>query len=324
MLLAIIAIIVGLPVLLWSAGKFVGGAAGIARHFGLSPLLIGMLIIGFGTSAPEIIVSIFAAVQGNSGIALGNAYGSNIANIALILGLTAVISPIAVSSDIIKRELPILLGLTFFASWQLIDFYISKDDAFSLLGLFILLMGWSIWAATKGDKDKLAEGYDGEIPGDDISVKTNVIWLFTGLLLLVASSRILVWGAVEIATDFGVSDTIIGLTIIAVGTSLPELASSLMAIRKGEHDMALGNVIGSNMFNTLAVVGIAGTIQPMQVEPSFLYRDVLIMLVLSVALFIFCIGLKGRQGRLNRLEGGVFVVGYVAYTWYLVQSAFVG
>ena len=322
MLLPSLAIIAGLLVLLCSAEKFVGGAAGVARHFGLSPLLIGMLIIGFGTSAPEIIVSVFAALQGNSGIALGNAYGSNIANIALILGLTAVISPIAVRSDIIRRELPILLGLTFFACWQLIDFHVSKDDAFSLLGLFILLMGWSIWTGMKGSSDTLAAEYEGEINPDDASVKTNVIWLLAGLALLVASSRILVWGAVEIATQFGVSDTIIGLTIIAVGTSLPELASSLMAIRKGEHDLALGNVIGSNMFNTLAVVGLAGTIQPMQVEPSFFYRDVMIMLGLSVALFIFCIGIKG-QGRLNRLEGGVFVLGYVAYTWYLVQSAFV-
>lgn len=322
MLLASLAILAGLPVLLWSAGKFVGGSAGVARHFGLSPLLIGMLIIGFGTSAPEIIVSVFAAMQGNSGIALGNAYGSNIANIALILGLTAVFSPIMVRSDIIKRELPILLGLTFFAAWQLIDFNVSKDDAFSLLGLFILLMGWSIWTGMKGDSDNLAAEYDDQIRSEEASVKTNVIWLLAGLALLVASSRILVWGAVEIATHFGVSDTIIGLTIIAVGTSLPELASSLMAVKKGEHEMALGNVIGSNMFNTLAVVGIAGTIQPMSVEPVFLYRDVLIMVASTVALFIFCIGIRG-QGRLNRFEGGAFVLAYIAYTWYLVQSAFI-
>lgn len=321
MLLASIAILAGLPVLLWSAGKFVDGAAGIARRIGMSPLLIGMLIIGFGTSAPEIIVSVFAALQGNSGIALGNAYGSNIANIALILGLTALVSPIAVKSEIIKRELPILLGLTFFASWQLLDFNVSKDDAFSLLGLFILLMGWSIWTGMKGDDDNLAAEFDEQINSEESTVKTSIIWLLAGLVLLIASSRILVWGAVEIATQFGVSDTIIGLTIIAIGTSLPELASSLMAVKKGEHDMALGNVIGSNMFNTLAVVGIAGTIQPMEVEHSFLYRDVLIMLCFSVALFVFCIGIK-RQGRLNRLEGGAFVCAYVAYSVFLVQSAF--
>ena len=322
MLLASLAILIGLPVLLWSAGKFVGGAASVANHFGVSPLLIGMLIIGFGTSAPEIIVSIFAAIQGNSGIALGNAYGSNIANILLILGLTAIISPIAVKSEIIKKELPVLLGITFFAAWQVWDLNISKDDAFSLLGLFVLLLSWSIYHGMKGDKDALADEYDEEINSNEGTVKTHVMWLIEGLLLLVASSRMLVWGAVEVATFFGVSDTIIGLTVIAIGTSLPELASSLMAVKKGEHDLAIGNVIGSNMFNTLAVVGIAGTIQPMTVGSEFLYRDVMVMFASTIALFIFCIGIKG-QGRLNRLEGGAFVLAYAAYTYWLIQAAFI-
>ncbi|WP_414830366.1 calcium/sodium antiporter [Alteromonas sp. H39] len=322
MLLASLAIIIGLPVLLWSAGKFVGGSAAVANHFGVSPLLIGMLIIGFGTSAPEIIVSVFAAAQGNSGIALGNAFGSNIANILLILGLTALISPIAVKSEIIRKEIPVMLGLTFFAAWLLLDMNLSKDDAFSLMGLFILLVSWSIWTAIKGDKDALAEEYSEEINASQGTVKTHVMWLITGLLLLIASSRILVWGAVEVASFFGVSDTIIGLTIIAVGTSLPELASSLVAVRKGEHDLALGNVIGSNMFNTLAVVGIAGMIQPMTIDASFLYRDIVVMLAATVALFIFCIGIKG-QGRLNRLEGGSFLAAYIIYTYVLINSAFI-
>lgn len=322
MLLAGLAIAIGLPVLLWSAGKFVDGAASIANHFGVSPLLIGMLIIGFGTSAPEIIVSIFAALKGSAGIALGNAYGSNIANIMLILGLTALISPIAVRSDIIKKELPILLGITFFAVWQVLDGTVSSDDAFSLLGLFVLLISWSIWHGMQGDKDVLAEEYSDEINATEGTVKTHLIWLITGLLLLVASSRMLVWGAVEVATFFGVSDTIIGLTVIAIGTSLPELASSLIAVRKGEHDLALGNVIGSNMFNTLAVVGIAGTIQPMSVAADFLYRDVLVMVVATIALFLFCIGIK-RQGRLNRLEGAAFLAAYIAYTYWLITVAFI-
>ncbi|WP_218397906.1 calcium/sodium antiporter [Alteromonas lipotrueae] len=321
MLLASLAILIGLPVLLWSAGKFVGGAASVANHFGVSPLLIGMLIIGFGTSAPEIIVSIFAAIQGNSGIALGNAYGSNIANILLILGLTALISPIAVKSNIIKKEIPVLLGITFFASWQVLDQTVSKDDAFSLLGLFMLLISWSIWHGMQGSKDKLADEYSEEINATEGTIKTHIVWLITGLLLLVASSRILVWGAVEVATFFGVSDTIIGLTVIAIGTSLPELASSLIAVKKGEHDLALGNVIGSNMFNTLAVVGIAGTIQPMTVSADFLYRDVVVMLAATVALFVFCIGYK-RQGRLNRVEGGAFVAAYAIYTYWLISIAF--
>ena len=321
MLLASLAILIGLPVLLWSAGKFVGGAASVANHFGVSPLLIGMLIIGFGTSAPEIIVSIFAAIQGNSGIALGNAYGSNIANILLILGLTALISPIAVKSNIIKKEIPVLLGITFFASWQVLDQTVSKDDAFSLLGLFVLLISWSIWHGMQGSKDKLADEYSEEINASEGTIKTHIVWLLTGLLLLVASSRMLVWGAVEVATYFGVSDTIIGLTVIAIGTSLPELASSLIAGKKGEHDLAIGNVIGSNMFNTLAVVDIAGTIQPMSVSADFLYRDVVVMLAATVALFVFCIGFK-RQGRLNRVEGGAFVAAYAIYTYWLISIAF--
>ncbi|WP_137167532.1 calcium/sodium antiporter [Salinimonas lutimaris] len=323
MILATVAILVGLPVLLWSAGKFVDGASGVARHFGVSPLIIGMIIIGFGTSAPEIIVSVFASVQGNSGIALGNAFGSNIANIGLVLGLTALFSPIAVRSEIIRRELPIMLAITFIATWQLLDLNLSKDDAFTLLGLFLLLMGWSIWQGIKGKNDSLASEYENELESGATPVKANVVWLLAGLVLLIASSRILVWGAVEIATHFGVSDTIIGLTIIAVGTSLPELASSLMAVRKKEHDLALGNVIGSNMFNILAVVGLAGVIHPTQIDSSFFYRDIMVMVAFSVALFIFCIGIK-RQGRLNRLEGGAFCLAYIGYTWYLINSAFIG
>jgi cation:H+ antiporter len=324
MLLASIAILIGLPILLWSADKFVDGAAAVAKHFGLPPLLIGMLIIGFGTSAPEIIVSIFAALQGNSGIALGNAYGSNIANVALILGITALVSPIAVRSEIIKKELPIMLGIMFFAAWQIFDLTLSYDDAFSLIGLFVLLMSWSVWQGLKGDsKDALAGEVSDTIETETGPLKNHILWLLVGLIILILSSRALVWGAVEIATLFGVSDTIIGLTIIAIGTSLPELASSLIAVKKGEHDMALGNVIGSNMFNTLAVVGIAGMIQPMTIEPIFFYRDVLFMLVTSIALFVFCIGLKG-PGRLNRLEGGIFLAAYIGYTYYLITSAFIG
>ena len=203
----------------------------------------------------------------------------------------------------------------------MLDQSVSKDDAFSLLGLFVLLISWSIWHGMQGSKDKLADEYSEEINASEGTIKTHIVWLLTGLLLLVASSRMLVWGAVEVATFFGVSDTIIGLTVIAIGTSLPELASSLIAVKKGEHDLALGNVIGSNMFNTLAVVGIAGTIQPMSVSADFLYRDVVVMLAATIALFVFCIGYK-RQGRLNRVEGGAFVAAYAIYTYWLISIAF--
>lgn len=320
MTLPILAIGAGLILLLWSAGKFVDGAAATARYLGMSPLLIGMLIIGFGTSAPEMIVSVFAANQGNPGLALGNAYGSNIANIALILGLTAILSPIAVRSEVLKKELPLLLGITLFSVYQLLDLKVSHDDAYALLGIFAGLMAWSIYSGMQSSDDALGDDVASEIP-EHQPLKKSLLILTVGLLILVASSRLLVWGAVEVATAFGVSDVIIGLTVIAIGTSLPELAAAIVAVKKGEHELALGNVIGSNLFNTLGVVGLAGVIAPMEVAPEFLYRDAVLMVGLTIALFVSCIGLKG-PGRISRTEGGIFAAIYFSYMTYLVIASF--
>jgi cation:H+ antiporter len=320
MTLPILAIGAGLILLLWSASKFVDGAAATARYLGMSPLLIGMLIIGFGTSAPEMIVSVFAATQGNPGLALGNAYGSNIANIALILGLTALISPIAVRSEVLKKELPLLLGITLFSVYQLLDLRVSHDDAYALLGIFAGLMAWSIYSGTQSGDDALGDDVASEIP-EHQPLKKSLLILIGGLLLVIASSRLLVWGAVEVATAFGVSDVVIGLTVIAIGTSLPELAAAIAAVKKGEHELALGNVIGSNLFNTLGVVGLAGVIAPMEVAPEFLYRDAVLMVGLTIALLVSCIGLKG-PGRINRMEGGIFAAIYVTYMTYLVLTSF--
>jgi cation:H+ antiporter len=293
MTLAFIAVIFGLVLLVWSADRFVEGSASSARHFGMPPLLIGMVVVGFGTSAPEMVVSALAASQGNPGIALGNAYGSNITNIALILGLTALISPIAVHSQILRRELPILTVVTGLAAWQIRDSEISRLDAIVLLGLFAGLMIWTIWQGMRNKADALGNEMEQQLDVRAMPIRRAVFWLLVGLVLLIISSRILVWGAVEIAHGFGVSDMIIGLTIIAVGTSLPELASSLIAIRKGEHDIALGNILGSNLFNTLAVVGIAGTIHPMSVGPEVFSRDMLVMATLTVSLFVIGYGFRG-------------------------------
>ena len=279
-----------------------------------------MLIIGFGTSAPEMIVSVFAASQGNPGLALGNAYGSNIANIALILGLTALLSPIAVRSEVLKKELPLLLGITLFSVYQLLDLRVSHDDAYSLLGIFAGLMAWSIYSGTQSGDDALGDDVASEIP-EHQPLRKSLIILIGGLLLVIASSRLLVWGAVEVATAFGVSDVVIGLTVIAIGTSLPELAAAIAAVKKGEHELALGNVIGSNLFNTLGVVGLAGVIAPMEVAPEFLYRDAVLMVGLTIALLVSCIGLKG-PGRINRMEGGIFAAIYVTYMTYLVLTSF--
>ncbi len=321
MTLAIIAVIFGLVLLVWSADRFIEGAAITARHFGMPPLLIGMVIVGFGTSAPEIVVSAISSLQGNPGLALGNAYGSNIANIALVLGLTAIISPIIVESQVIRKELPILIAVTALAAYQLADGNITLSDAIVLLVVFFCIMGWSIWQGMRTKGDDLGVEISSELDEHAMPLKRAVLWLVVGMLLLVVSSRILVWGAVDIAQTLGVSDVIIGLTVVAIGTSLPELASSLIATRKGEHDIAIGNVIGSNLFNTLAVVGIAGTIHPMAVEPEVFSRDILVMSALTLALFVFAYGFRG-QGRLNRLEGSILLASYIAYTAYLVAQVF--
>ncbi|MEE4241941.1 MAG: calcium/sodium antiporter [Desulfopila sp.] len=320
MLTAISALIAGLALLVWSADRFVEGAAATARHFGMPPLLIGMVIVGFGTSAPEMVVSALAALEGSPGIALGNAYGSNIANIALILGVTALISPIMVHSAVLRKELPILTLVTFLSVGLIADLELSRFDAVLLLLVFGGVMAWTIYQGLQPKSDSLAQEVEEETADKAIPLNRAVFWLVVGLLLLIASSRLLVWGAVEIAQIFEVSDMIIGLTIVAVGTSLPELASSVVAARKGEHDIALGNVIGSNLFNTLAVVGIAGTIYPFAVEPETLSRDMIVMGALTVSLFLIGYGFRGRKGRVNRFEGMALLLVYVGYSAWLISS----
>lgn len=318
MALAITAVIIGLVLLVWSADRFVEGAAATARHFGMPSLLIGMVVVGFGTSAPEMVVSAISSFQGNPGLALGNAYGSNITNIALILGLTSLISPITVHSQILRKELPILTAVTVLAAWQLWDSELSRFDALVLLGVFAGLMAWTILQGMK-KSDTLGDDVDKKMDTQELPLKKALLWLIIGLILLIASSRCLVWGAVQIAQGLGVSDLIIGLTIVAVGTSLPELASSIIAIRKGEHDLALGNVVGSNLFNTLAVVGIAGTIHPMSVSADVLSRDIFVMALLTIALFAIGFGFRG-PGRVNRYEGALLLSCYIGYTVYLISG----
>ncbi|HGO5815488.1 TPA: calcium/sodium antiporter [Mannheimia haemolytica] len=324
MTLALAAIIGGLIILVWSADRFVEGAASTARHFGMAPLLIGIVVIGFGTSAPEMIVSASSALNGSPGIALGNAYGSNITNIALILGLTAMIKPLLVSSDILKKELPILMAVTLLSAYLIYDANVTQLDAIILLAVFAAYMVWTVFTAMKSKNDALAIDIDAELAANSqMSLGKSILWLIIGLVLLVVSSQFLVWGAVEVAKFFGVSDLVIGLTIVAVGTSLPELASSIAAARKGEVDLALGNIIGSNLFNTLAVVGIAGAIKPMQVATEVFSRDMLIMSALTFLLFMFGLNLYHRPegGRINRLEGLLLFTCYVGYNFYLFKTA---
>ena len=320
MLLPIIAVIIGLVLLVWSADKFVEGAAGGAKHLGVSPLLIGMLILGFGTSAPEMVISSLASLEGKSDLALGNAIGSNISNIALILGITCVFMPIGVHSRALKKELPILTGVSLVMSYLLYDARLERLDSLILLAAFGLFVSWSVWQATSNKADLLGEEVLDELEAAPLGLRSSVLWLFAGFVVLLGSSRVLVWGAVEIAKIMGVSDLIIGLTVVAVGTSLPELASTIAAAKKGEHDIAFGNVIGSNIFNTLAVVGLAGAIHPIKVSPEVFSRDLVVMCGLTLSLFVFGFGFRGKMGRINRFEGALLLIGYVAYTSYLVVT----
>ncbi|MEC8011109.1 MAG: calcium/sodium antiporter [Pseudomonadota bacterium] len=310
MLIAALAILAGFVLLIWSADRFVDGAAVSAKYAGLSPLLIGMLVIGFGTSAPEMLVSALAALDGNTNLALGNAIGSNIVNTSLILGCTALIAPIAVQSTILKKEIPILVGAVLLVGALFMNNALSRLDAWVILAAFFAFIFWSLKTA-KMTPDSSLEADVEETANTNISLKKAIFMLVTGLVILIGSSRLLVWGAVEIATELQVSDLIIGLTIVALGTSLPELASSIIAARKGQHDLALGNIIGSNIFNILAVVGIAGAIQPIEsLSVDIMHRDWPFMAVLTVAIFFMGIGLK-KQGRINRVEGGILLSAYI-------------
>jgi cation:H+ antiporter len=321
MMTALAAIVGGLILLVWSADRFVEGSAATARHFGMPPLLIGMVVVGFGTSAPEMLVSAQAALQHNPGIAIGNAYGSNIANIALILGVCALIRPIAVHSQVLRKELPVLIAVTALTAYQLRDGELSRADAWVLLGVFGVLMAWSVSQGLRQRADVLGDEMEQELAVHAMPLGRGLFWVGLGLVVLILSSRILLWGAVEVARGLGVSDLVIGLTIVALGTSLPEFASSFMAVRKGEDDIALGNVLGSNLFNTLAVVGFAGAIRPMAVAPEVLSRDIPVMALLTVSLFIISYGFRG-QGLINRFGGAVLLASYLAYAAFLVLSVF--
>lgn len=321
MLLSALGIIVGLVVLVWSADLFVDGAAGVARSLGVSTLLVGMIVVGFGTSAPEMSVAVLSSLQGNPGIALGNAYGSNIANIALILGIAALISPIIIRSQVLKKELPILLAITFLAYYHLQDGQITMIEGAIELAVLVLVFAWM---TLQGRKETVqVDTLEAAVEEEFEQIRPAKAWslLIVGLVLLVVSSRVLVWASVNIAHSFGVSDLIIGLTVIAIGTSLPELAASITAARKGQHDLAVGNVIGSNLFNTLAVVGLIGVIHPMPVPAEVVSRDWMVMFALTVLLFVIGYPKNARgEKNISRLGGGLLVAIYIGYTLYLVAS----
>ena len=325
MLLNFIALFVGLIVLVVSADKFVVGTVTIAKNMGVSPLLIGLTIVGLGTSAPEILVSAIASSQGNPGLAVGNALGSNIANIGLILGCTALISPLAFSSGLLKRELPILMVISLICFFMAFD-GLDKFDGVVMLVMLATFLMWLIRSARKQknkdlEDDPLEQELIDEMP-KDVSAKKAGLFFVLGLAGLLLSSRLLVWAAVNIAVSFGVSDLVIGLTIVALGTSLPELAASISSVLKKEDDLAVGNVIGSNVYNLLAVYSLPGLIAPGPVAESVIYRDFPVMLSFTGVLFILGYGLT-KFGHINRWEGAGLLLAYCSYQWVVFHSAIV-
>ncbi|MCU7879673.1 MAG: calcium/sodium antiporter [Candidatus Thiodiazotropha sp. (ex Lucinoma aequizonata)] len=315
MLLFSVAILVGLIILVWSADRFITGAAALADNLGVSPMLIGLTVVGLGTSAPEVLVSTMASMNGNPGLAIGNAIGSNIANIGLILGFTALIIPLSVHSSVLKREYPILLAVTLLCLLLMWDGELNQFDGAVLAITLLGVLGWMIYTAKIGAADPIAGEFDAEIP-HDIPTRKAIILLLLGLAFLLLSSRLLVWGASNVATALWVSDVIIGLTIVAIGTSLPELAASITSAMKGEDDLAIGNVIGSNLYNMLAVLSIPGLLAPGPYAPEVLTRDLPVMLGLTLFLFFMGYGF-GKPGRINRLEGAILLLAFVAYQSFL-------
>lgn len=314
-----LAIATGLALLVWSADKFVMGASATAYNLGVPTLVIGIIIIGFGTSAPEIFVSIIAALENKPAVAIGNAIGSNIANITLVLGVGALIAPLTVSSGVLRREYPILFSASCLLLLLLWDHTLSRTDGMILFAGAVAITLWLMWLSLHNrSADPLETEFDSEVP-HNIPTPKALTWTAIALVALVASSQLLVWGAVQVAHHYNVNDLLIGLTIVAIGTSLPELAVSIAAALKKEHDIVIGNVIGSNMFNSLAVIGIAASIRPTSLSALVLYRDFSVMFALTIALFVMAYGFKG-VGRINRVEAVILLSVYVGYMVWLYKT----
>lgn len=312
MLLAALAVLGGLILLVLSADRFVFGASGLALNLGVSPLMIGLTIVAFGTSAPEIFVSAAAALQNNPNLAIGNAIGSNIANVGLVLGLTALIVPVAVHRGVIEKQFPIMFAVMAISVVVFLNDYLSRFEAI-VLTLVLLIF---IVVTVLNEKKQIPVIEERDIKLNAPRPAVSVFWLITGLTLLVVSSKILVWGAVEIATELGVSDLVIGLTIIAVGTSLPEVATSIASAMKGSPDLAIGNVVGSNIFNLLAVIGTVGLITPTSIYPDVMNRDVIVMIVISVLMVVMITPWRSMN-ILNRSSGFILLACYLCYLTYV-------
>ncbi len=312
-------VIVGLLLLIWGADRFVHGAAATARNLGVPPLLIGLTIVALATSAPEILVSLVAALRGQSGLAIGNAIGSNIANIGLVLGVVAILRPIELKSATLRREMPALLAVSLLTVSLFLDSYLGRVDGLVLLiGLVIVMIWLTRLGFRSSSSDPLQAEFDAEIP-KHMSMRIAIIWLLVGIATLLVGAQLMVDGAIYIAEALGVSEVVIGITMVAVATSLPELAVSVVAAFRGEYGLAIGNIVGSNIFNLLAVLGIAATIQPAVLPPSVLYLHIFVMVAFTLVLFAMTYDYEGK-GRISRFEGLALITAYIAYVTYVVAQ----
>ena len=314
-------VIAGLVLLIWGADRFVHGAAATARNLGVTPLLIGLTIVAFATSAPEILVSIDAAFRNTPGLAIGNAIGSNIANIGLVLGCVALIRPIELRSATLRREMPALLAVSLLTVSLFLDSFLSRVDGLVLLTSLVIVM---IWLARLGMRsaptDPIKTDFEAEIP-TDVSMRIAIFWLVFGLGTMLVGAHLLVDGAIATAERLGVSEVVIGILLVALGTSLPELAVSLVSAMKGEYGLAIGNIVGSNIFNLLAVIGVAATITPAALAPSVLSLHIFVMVAFTLVLFAMTYDYDGKS-ELSRIEGAALLLAFLAYDTYVVlQSA---
>ena len=320
MVTSFVILILGFAALVWSADRFVYGAAALAKNFGVPTLIVGLTVVAMGSSAPEMMVSASAALAEKTDTAVGNAIGSNITNILLVLGITALFRPLSVSSSTLKREIPLVLIISL-ATWYIFsDNYFSFTEGVALLIGFVVFIGGLIIVSlrAKNQTDPFVSEACDEVP-NDVPTKKAIVWLVIGMVLLPISAHFLIDSAVDIAKYFGLSDLVIGLTIIAIGTSLPELAASIAGVLKNEDDLALGNIVGSNIFNILAVLPFAGIINPSVIDPSVANRDILIMIGATVALIIMSLNFRGAQ-RINRVEGGLLLIAFLGYQGYIFSQ----
>ena len=312
-------VFVGLLFLIWGADRFVHGAAATARNLGIPPLLIGLTIVALATSAPEILVSVVAALRGEPDLAIGNAIGSNIANVGLVLGVVALLRPVELKSATLRREMPALLAVSLLTVSLFLDSYLGRIDGLVLLAGLVIVMIWLVRLGLRSSaSDPLQAEFDAEIP-KHMSMRVAVFWLVVGIVTLLLGARWMVDGAIDIAKILGVSEVVIGITMVALATSIPELAVSVVSAFRGEYGLAIGNIVGSNIFNLLAVIGVAAAIQPAVLPPSVLSLHIFVMVAFTLVLFAMTYEYEGR-GKITRVEGLALIAAYLAYQGYVVAQ----